>query len=197
MNNSNLNVETSFKIINEMIQITRQKFIDDGFHFLLWGTLIILACLTQFVMIHFLEKNHASNLVWLIMPIIGVPISIFYGSKKHKSENNSNIKSNIYLFLWKGFGISLFLIILISSIYKHTPTAFIMVVMGFAVYLSGSILKFNPLKIGSLCFWIGAIIFPFINYNAYQVLFYGAIVFLGYLVPGILLWNQFKKDKNV
>lgn len=197
MINSNLNAETSFNIINEMIQITRRKLIDDGFHFLLWGSLIIFSCIIQFIMIHFFDKNELSNVVWIIMPIIGVPISIFYGSKKHKTEKNSNIISNIYLFLWKGFGFSLFLIILISLIYKHSPTAFIMIIMGFAVYLSGSILKFNPLKIGSLFFWIGAIVFPFIKYNAYQVLFYGAIVFSGYLVPGILLWNQNKKNKNV
>ena len=122
MENSTLSKEKSLEIINEMIAITRNKLIDDGFHFLLWGNLIVLACIVQFVMIYFFEKNAESNWVWMIMPLIGVPLSIIYGKKKKEKAQSSDFFSKIYMYLWIGFGISLFLTIFISILYQHSPT---------------------------------------------------------------------------
>lgn len=197
MENSTLSKEKSLEIINEMIAITRNKMIDDGFHFLMWGTLIVLCCMIQFSMIQFLNLKNESNLVWLMIPIIGAPISIIYGKKKSKKDQSKSIFSKIYLTIWISFGISLFLTIFLSNIYKHSPTSFIMILTGFAVYISAKVLKFNPLKIGSFVFWTGAILYPFIENDGFQALFYGLIVMIGYLIPGYLLSKEHKKEAYV
>lgn len=197
MENSTLSKEKSLEIINEMIAITRNKLIDDGFHFLLWGNLIVLACIVQFVMIYFFEKNAESNWVWMIMPLIGVPLSIIYGKKKKEKAQSSDFFSKIYMYLWIGFGISLFLTIFISILYQHSPTSFIMIITGFAVFVSGNILKFQPLKWGALIFWLGSLCYPMIEQDAFQALFYALVVSIGYLIPGYMLSQKYKKEAYV
>jgi len=191
MENLELSKEKSFEIINEMLSITRKKIIDDGSHFIFWGVSIIICCLIQFVMIEFINKENESNLVWILLPIIGIPMSIFL-SKRRKSETHQRNKiTNFYKNIWIGFGISLFLVIFLSNILSHSPTPFIMVLIGFAVFLSSVIIDFKPLKIGAIVFWIGAILILFIEKNSYQALFYGFTILVGYVIPGVQLMKKY------
>lgn len=196
MNQNPIENNKSIDLITEMISISRNKIIDDGKHFILWGVLVALCCFVQYFMIEFLEMLQESNVVWLILPIIGVPISIYMGKKSNNELQVKTVLTEIYHKLWLGFGISLGLIVFISIQYLHSPTSFILVLMGFSVYISYTILKFKPMLFGSIVFFCSSILFIYINSAANQVLLYGISVILGYIIPGFLLYKNRKSSLN-
>jgi len=161
MENQEMNNEKSLAIIAEMIATTRNNISEDGFHFLLWGVILVACCLIQYVMISFMDMPRKSNYVWL------------------------------------GFGISLFCTIFLCGIYQHSPTAFIMIVTGFAVFMSGIILKFKPLIYGSFVFWLSSFGYYFMPSESLQLLIFAVSITLGYIIPGILLRKQFKSQSHV
>ncbi|MCU0328931.1 MAG: hypothetical protein MUE53_08065 [Chitinophagales bacterium] len=187
-----LQTTQSLKVIEEMIEISKSKIIDDGRFFILWGVLIIIASFSQAALLLATDLTHQTNLVWMLLPVLGAPMSIWLG--KQSTKHPATIVSSIYLQIWKGFGVALMFIIAISILYRISPTPFILILMAFAVYISGKILKFKPLIFGSVLFVLGAIGYKFLNHGAYQALMYGIVVLFGYVLPGYLLQLKSKKS---
>ena len=128
--------------------------------------------------------------MWVLMPFVGVPISIWYGRKNRMQRKVTTIIDEFYKYIWIGFGVSMFCVIFLSVSYQHTPTPFILVLMAFAVFISGITLKFKPLIYGSIIFWISAILLFYVQSDALQLLIFAGSVILGYIVPGFYLRKQ-------
>ena len=67
--------------------------------------------------------------------------------------------------------------------------AIILMPVGAATFLSGIIVRFNPLLVGGVVFWISGIACYFVN-STDQYLIGGIAMIFGYLVPGYMLRNQ-------
>lgn len=66
-------------------------------------------------------------------------------------------------------------------------------IYAFLMLIQGGAMKFKPLMIGAAVNWIGAIAI-FLNQDfKYDMLITAAAVFIGYIIPGLLLRLQFKK----
>lgn len=192
MKDKEINQEESLQVIHTMIDMTKNKMNETGFHFILWGILVTLASLSQFVMI----KNGVSdisNIVWIVMSAVGAPIAIIYEYKRSKKDKTQSKFDRIYGFLWLGFGITLALNIFISLSFNVNPIAFILGIVGLATFMSGVIYRFTPLIIGALVFWLCSGICPYISHTD-QLLINAIAILVGYIVPGILIWNKNKKD---
>lgn len=192
MEDKKINPEESLHVIQEMINQAKLKMNETGFHFLLWGVLVISASLTQYFMI---KNGYAqnSNFVWLIMGCVGAPIAIVYESKRSKKQSSSSRLDRIYGLLWLGFGITLILTIFISISYKISPVAFILVMIGLVTFMSSMIYRFLPLLIGSIIFWLCAGLCPFFTFTE-QLIVNSCAILLGYIVPGIILWKKNKEN---
>ncbi len=184
--------EESLQIIQSMINTAKNKISENGFYFLLWGALVIIACVAQFIMIKF-DFGEKSNFVWMIMPLVGVPISLFYGFKQNKKETTKSHTDKLYGFLWLGFGITLAIMIFVAVYSKISPIPFILALVGLATFVSGAIYKFTPLIIGGIIFWIACL--ACIAFKGPEQLLIDAVAtFLGYILPGIILWKKSKKE---
>ncbi len=71
---------------------------------------------------------------------------------------------------------------------------YIMVLAGLPTFISGIILKFRPLVIGGICFWIIAIIMSFAGPEIFPLGMPVAVV-AGYLIPGYMLKNKVRHGK--
>ncbi|MBW6481494.1 MAG: hypothetical protein K0B10_00395 [Vicingaceae bacterium] len=178
-----------------MMGIAKNKVTETGFHFMLWGFLIVVASLTQYYLIGNGFGND-SNLVWLIMPVIGVPIAFIYEYKRGKKYQTTTKFDKVYGFLWSGFGITLVITIFISLAHHINPIAFILVLVGLTTFVSAAIYKFTPLLIGSIVFWITGILCVFVAVPE-QLLIYAGAIFIGYVIPGLLLWKKSKTNADV
>lgn len=190
-----LSAEESFRIIEGMIATARNKVAENGFHLLLWGILVISCCLANYFLIDAGAGNLA-GLPWLIMPFIGVPVGIVYerirtNKKEVKTHADLHVKH-----IWMSYLTGLALLIVFCSITQTSPIPFILILTGVVTFASGKVLQFIPLQAGGVVFWVGALLCLKIT-GPNQLLIQAITTFLGYIVPGILLWRAYKNNSNV
>jgi hypothetical protein len=65
-----------------------------------------------------------------------------------------------------------------------------MVLYGIFLYICGSAIEFNPLRIGGVLNWIAAIIAFNVTFDI-QLLVLASAVLVGYIIPGYLLKRKY------
>jgi hypothetical protein len=191
----NLTTEESLKIIQTMINSARNKVAEDGFHLILWGVLVISCCIANYIFLK-LEIGNWSGLPWLLMPFIGVFIGKYYEKKRNL---NGVAKSNedIYISnMWLSYLFTLILVIVFCSISEISPVPFILIITGMVTFTTGKILQFKPLLIGGIVFGFCSLLCIQIK-GEEQLLIQALAIFIGYIIPGVLLNKKFKKENNV
>lgn len=81
------------------------------------------------------------------------------------------------------------------NVLKNVNSGFgyLLMLYAFLMLIQGGALKFRPLLIGAAVNWIGAIAI-FINEDfKYDMLISAAAVFIGYIIPGLVLRSKYKK----
>jgi MFS family permease len=191
----NLSHTESLAIIQNMIATAKNNLTDNGFHFMLWGTLVIAASLAQYLLAEVFSCQY-NYIPWYIMPVIGVPAAFIYEANKKKHEKVKTHFDSIFGYLWSAVAISIFLIIFISIKSGLSPIPFILAIVGLGTFVSGNILNFKPLVFGSIVFWIAAVACSFVD-PIMQLLINGIATFIGYIIPGIILWRNYKAETHV
>ncbi len=176
--------EESIRIITDMITKTKSNIRQGSFHLLFWGWLIVFCSLGEFLLTRFTGYAHPYFIWFLTIP--GVLVSLVYGFTKGRKAEMHTYAGRLYMWTWLGFlftAVTLF-VLLNSSLQDVSP--FILMLAGFPTFLSGIIVKFRPLVIGGVIFWILAIVSNFSS-PAVEPLIMAVAVSAGYLVPGYLL----------
>jgi len=178
-----LTQEESLRIIHEMITAAKSDVKADAFIFLLWGYLVFVASISQFILaIMNVEHN---DIVWLLMPI-GVVITIIYSFRKKRNEKTKTHVSEFLKYIWIAFGSAMGVIMCFHSWGQGQILPLIMTLYGVGLFISGGALKFTPLIIGGIFCWLCAIV-GFRVEVLYQLLVIAAAVLGGYIIPGHLL----------
>lgn len=172
-------------MIRETIDLAKRGVGESGFQFLWWGWLVVAACLAEYYMLvnGYGSKAHLS---WMVMPFVGAPVSIFYEWRHDKRSKERNIVREWYGKLWVGFGVSLILVLFTTIPLQSSPVPMILILAGFATFLSGILIRFKPLIFGGIVLWAGSLVCLVVAVQEHSLVEAGAIVF-GYLVPGYLL----------
>ncbi len=181
-----LNPQESLRVIRETIDLAKSHLSENGFHFLLWGWLVTATCLVDYYLA-VIARYPGHPLAWISMALIGVPASLMYEWRREKKEPlTANPVREWYGRVWLAFGISLILVTVLSVPAHLSPVPFILVLVGFATFVSGSLLRFRPLLWGSAAAWVGAVVCLYLAPNEHLLVQAAAIV-AGYLVPGYWL----------
>lgn len=184
-----LTQEESLRIIHEMISAAKNDVKADAFIFLLWGWLVFVASIAQFILINMaVEWN---SIPWMLMPLGGV-ITIIYSIRQGKKDRTKTNVTESLKYTWIAFTAALFIIMFFNSMTFLQVLPCIMVLYGMGLFLSGGALKFKPLIWGGIFCWVCAIA-GFEVQNMYQLLILATAVFGGYIVPGYLLQMNNKK----
>ena len=162
--------EESLSIITGMINRAKNRFSETGTLYLLWGWVIFICCMTQFIMLHFFNNDDAYYIWYLTW--LAVIYQMYYLARKKRKETVKTYTDEIIGFVWLTFMICAFLIVYI---------------------LSGIILKFKALSIGGCICWLLSIVAMFTDYE-YQLLLLSLAVISAWMIPGYLLRAKFKKE---
>ena len=181
--------QQSLQLIQTMIDKTKSNMSENRFYFLLWGWVIFLAILTQFVLKNVLAYRH-HYLVWLVT-FVAFFITVVRGRQHvQKQRVRTYIGDNISS-LWMGVGISFFVMSFIISAgigWLHAWPCMILK-YGLGTFISGKILQFKPLVIGGILNLLIASVAVFFAYD-YQMLFAAAAVAISYLIPAYLIKKE-------
>lgn len=175
----------SMQIILEMIENAKTAYHRISPYFLIWGVLLVISGVAEYIVVYQL-KNNMGFAVWPIMGVVGGIISAVLSSKQKNKHSIKTYYDLAYSYLWGGFGILLFLIILLSVMHEINPTPFVLLITGLPTFVTGGMLKSFSLKFGAAVFWLSGSIAFFIPASYTGLLFSLAIV-LGYILPGLQL----------
>jgi len=184
--------EESLSIITEMINKTKVNISQGSFHLLLWGWLIFLCSLSDYILMRFTGFAHPYYVWFLVIP--GVFVSVIYGFIMGRKAKVHTYAEMIYMWTWMGFLAAFVALFIIQSNRLDIVGQYILLLAGFATFVSGFIIKFRPLIFGGVCFWIIAVAVSFAG-PSIAPLGMPLAVITGYLIPGYMLKNKFEHDK--
>ena len=193
MEKNDLTPEESFDVINKAIANFKINYKESSKVFLLWGWILTLSCITNFILLKFVHsmepwvlKGYAILGSWVVFILIGAIIMYFM---VHKMNRNKKVHSHIDKFidyLWWVTAPSFFIASFICIKLGIAPPPVMLLVAGIATTTTGLVIKFRPLIIGGMSFFMFSIATTFVT-NEYLALVVGAAIICGYLIPGYLL----------
>jgi hypothetical protein len=179
-----------------MIKKTKDSLHDNGFYFLLWGWLVFVASIIQYVMLK-MDWREISGYTWAILMPLGGIISMIRGFRQGKKRKVKTYASETLRFALIAFMISLFIVLFFMPIFSRWDIAYpmIMMVYGTWLFISGGVLKFKPLIIGGIINFACSIGGFYIHtYELILVLSFAVLA--GYIIPGHLLNAKFKRENE-
>ena len=187
-----LNERESLQIIESMMLSAKKEIREDGFMSLFWGWLVFVAALTHYFL-QFIINYEYPWIPWIVLMPLGGVASFIYGARKSKKQKVRTFADEFLSHLRIAFGICLFIVLFFGYKLQLNCYPMVMLLYGFSLFVSGGVLRFNPLIIGGVINWGFAIASFFVTFNI-QLLFISAAVLLGYIIPGHMLNYQFKKN---
>ena len=187
----------SLALIESMINKAQNKYSENGTLYLLWGWIVFFCSILHYGLLTFTELGRSASWVW-ILTLFAMAYQIYYIAKKQSKATVKNYTDEIIGYVWMVFGICMGLV---SFIMLQLGTwqllyAFILLLYGMPTFLTGAIMRFNPLKIGGLICWILAVCSVFVHSREIILLLIPAV--LGaWIIPGYLLRAKFKNSSNV
>jgi hypothetical protein len=193
-----LSGEQSLELIQSMINRAKNKFSENGHLYLVWGWVILFCSVAQFVLLHFIKYEH-HYLVWMLTWLV-VIYQVVYLYRNRKKEKVKTYTGDIVSYVWIVFVILMFItgLILSGSDLENSHelvNPMILSLYGMPTFLSGKILRFQPLVIGGIFCWLLAIMSRFIPYD-FQPLFFGIAVIIAWIIPGYLLRKRHQTENS-
>jgi hypothetical protein len=182
--NKNLSPEQSLDLIASMIRQTQGNVTNNSFYLLLWGWVITICNFGMYFFSTFYSPEYAAA-VWLLT-IPAWAVTMIHAKRQQKSRKVVTHLDKISLWLWYALGITIVPSWIFGSVIDWRVNAFILMPVGMATFVSGIIIRYKPLLVGGVIFWVAGTL-CFIVSPLDQYLVGGTAMILGYLIPGYML----------
>ncbi len=188
----------SIRVIREMIQVSQNKLKNDGILFILWGWIFFI---NYFFLNYLTGVLHTTNQIMqlvrplrVILPIIGFAYTLYYILKQRKKVQTYIGVSLRYV--WISLFVSLVLVNLIQfnvlqSISFELQHPIFMVLMAFAITITGGILRYNLIIAGGIVFAVLAYVASHFLIQE-QLLIESIAWLIAFIIPGHILFSKRK-----
>jgi len=187
----NLTGRESLQIITGMINKTKVSIQQSSFHLLFWGWLIFGCSLSEYLLWKFTDFASPWYVWFFVIP--GVFVSLIYGYKKGRQEKMITYATMIYVRTWIAFLIASVVLTVVLWKKMELFAPLILTMAAIPLLISGYIIKYKPLILGAVTFWIFALIAHFGGPDISSVSVSAAML-TGYLIPGYLLKKKTDHD---
>ena len=186
--------EQSIQLINEMIGKAKRSYTTKGIASMVWGTLIIFCSMVTWVQVKY-NFNIGFD-IWLLL-IVALVSQIYFSIKEKKDKKFVGHDEQTMTYVWTTFSICIFITSFYNSKYdSESSTTLIMMLYGIPTFITGGIFKFKPMIVGGIICWIISIISMYTSF-ATDLLLMATCGLFAWLIPGIILWNKYKKGEKV
>lgn len=187
-------MEEQLKIIQDMIEKTRIRMADSGIFFILWGWLVLAACLGQYLLVY-LSREEWIGFNWFGLMGLGFAISIFLGLRKERKVEVRTYSYVATTSLWQACGSSMALVAFVGFplgvVPVHALIPIMAVISGIGTFVTGRIVEWKPLQWAGLLWWTTALGLMGIHWH-YHSLALAVVIIPAYLVPGYLLRREYQ-----
>jgi hypothetical protein len=189
--------QQALMIIEEMISKTKEDIRDNGFFFLLWGWLVLIAALSNYYLLVYTGYLYHSA-PWLLMPLGGVATMLISMQRRSANLRVRTYVEELFRHAMRAFVIAMVVVCMFMPMGNQWAAFYptIMILYGIWLYISGGMLKFRPLMFGAMLNWILAAAGFVVKDTPTHLLLISAGVLGGYIIPGYLL-NRKSRVLNV
>lgn len=181
-----LTTQQSLDLITSMIHSAQGKVKQNSIYFLLWGITVVIANLGMFTLI---QLNYEHPYYAWIITIPAWVYTLYLVNRQRQHQRVSSHLDRVTGWLWMSFGVAIFTLVAFGKMINFQLNPVILIVTAVPTLVSGVIIKFRPLIIGGISFWVFGILCFVVGYPWEFIL--GAIaVTIGYLIPGFMLRNK-------
>lgn len=193
MTENKFSPEQSLQLIQSMLEKTRKGFSDSSFYLILWGWLIFIAAIAEYVLMVFC-KYEQHYLVWNLM-WLGAIASIVYGIRQERKEKVKTYMSDTMKYFGIGAGVTFTILAFIVGCYEMWQHSFpfYFLLYGFMSFISGAIIQYKPLRVAGIVCWAIAIASIFVKFDV-QLLLMALAVLVAYIIPGYMLKARYKQQ---
>jgi len=193
MEKNDLTPEESFDVINKAIANFKINYKESSKVFLLWGWMLTLASVSNFILLKFVHsmepwvlKGYVILGSWALFILIGFIIMYFMVRRMNRTKKVHSHIDKFIDYLWWVTAPSFIIATFICIKLGIAPPPLMLLVAGIATTTTGLVIKFRPLTIGGMSFFVFSIAATFVT-NEYMALVVSAALICGYLIPGYLL----------
>jgi len=193
MQDEQFSPQESLRVIQSMLEKTKQDIRGNDVYFLMWGWITFIACSGQFLLKHVFQYEKHYRVWWLTF--VGVAFSIYFSAaQKGKKKVRTYIDESMG-FLWTGMGISFFVLSMIftKTGWDRPVFPFFILLYGLGTFISGCLLRFKAFIIGGSIAWLIAIASAYMSYD-FQILMGGCAIMVSYIIPAYMLRH---KTRNI
>jgi branched-subunit amino acid ABC-type transport system permease component len=181
-----------------MIQVSKNKLKQDGILFIVWGWALFFVSLSGYIGRSFVLTFTLENILKIfeiVPPLLAVIFTIYYIIKQRKKVQT--YIGNSLRYVWISLFVSMVLVNLIQfnvlkSINFELQHPIIMVLMAFAVTVTGGILRYRLIIIGGVAFGLLALIASHLKLQE-QLLVESVAWIISFIVPGHILYANREK----
>jgi len=191
----------SLQVMKAAIATARRTLLDDGILLMIWGVAFSVSNLWRFYESAVLTAWWMRNLMSVVHWGLGIGAIVltvwFLFLRKRKVTTYTAISTR---FVWIGVIIAHnFVIVITKSILKEVDFNLLhplqMVLIGFALFVTGGIYRYYLLSFSGVLMWIAAAIAVRFDLN-FQFLVRGIAEIFCFIVPGVLMISARKKVKR-
>jgi hypothetical protein len=191
-------IREEIQIIRSMIDKTKRATAESATLFIVWGVLISLALIGNFILSH-LKLYEWEWLNWGGITVIGWIYSVLYGIRRQRTAPVRTYVQNAGRHLYFACGAGFLLVGLVLpaiGVYSYEAiTVLISAVTGILFFVMSGIFEWPFLKAIGLGWWAGAVAMSFFGAEA-RTLIYTFLFIVGYLIPVVLLQAKFRRERR-
>lgn len=197
MTSEQFSAQENLAYIKQIMNDTRRSQNDNGIISIVWGILVTLGQIGNYVLT---ETRTWSGFIWLWPSIIIIGwLFVLVESRSKKEQLAKTFASNILGSLWISAGISMTVIGLGAAasglVNGYAINPLISTVLGGTYYVTGLL---NGKKLDqklSYGWWLGAVVM-FILPGPFSFLLFAAMMVLFQVIPGILSYRSYKASRG-
>lgn len=196
MDENTLTPEESLAIIGKSISSFKSNYKEYANIFLLWGWILTFASISNYIIIRVLQEQKAYELMgwyslgnWGVFGIIGFIVYFIMSRRVNKDKKVYTLLESYISKLWTVAAASFFIGTVLCIQLDIAPPPLMLLIAGIATTTSGLLIKYKPMIIGGILFFVFSIATTFVT-NEYLSLIVGAAIICGYLIPGYLLKSE-------
>lgn len=190
-------LESEISFIKKVMEDSRQATLDNGKYYILWGVVVGIASIFTYIGVKQNIEGNFINWVWMNCIVVGWVLSFIFMFKDRKKERNKTFAGKMIMHTWIGAGFTMAVIAFVGISAKVIPydaiCPIIAAVAGGANYISSRIQKSAFILVVAFGWWIGAGIMFFME-GIDIILFYGILLSLFSIIPGLVLYFRWKKE---
>lgn len=187
----------SLQVIKEMIQVSRKKLRNDGILFILWGWTMFYSYINNYIQRTFILTFQVKDILGYAGYALGIFTVVFtiYHVVKQRKKVQTYIGISLR-YVWVSVFFCQVLINLIQGNVLHNINfelqhPIFMVVIAFAIVVTGGILRYKLLVAGGVVFGMLAYISSFLALRE-QLLVEAIAWLIAFIVPGHILYSKRK-----